>query len=106
MRGRLSVVSASVLLAGSALLVALPATSASASIVTHECANLGNRIECYYEYTGYGATAAAAEANAATYDPANNGSPNCTPPQLLAGPEVVDGQWYVEYSVSCSINIE
>jgi hypothetical protein len=105
MRGRLSAGLASVVLAGSALLVGWPAVPASASIVVHECATLGDKIQCYYEYSGYGATAAAAEANAATYNPAQYGG-SCTTPQLIAGPEVLDGQWYVEYSETCTINLE
>jgi hypothetical protein len=96
MRGSLSVVSASVILAGSALLVGLPATSASASMVYSQCVTIkAVEIECVYEYTGYGATAAAAEANAATY------APSCGSPELIAGPEISDGQWYVEYENYC-----
>jgi hypothetical protein len=76
---------------------------ASASLTYHQCYNdqAAGRIYCSYEYTGYGATAVAAEANAATYNP------GCGSAELIAGPEKLsDGQWYVEYSETCVFNIE
>jgi len=89
------IASASVLLAGSAMLAVSPATSASAS-VSLACNRVPGGTVCHYIFTGEGATPAAAEANAATKDP------GCGDAQLIAGPEVLSsGLWYVEYAESC-----
>ena len=89
------------ILAGSALLAVWPAASASASVVSSVCGRNPDKITCIYEITGYGATAAAVEANAATYF-----NPYCHTAELIAGPEQISGgKWYVEYSQTCVITL-
>lgn len=99
MKARRFVASALVLLAGSGLLAAWPAT-ASASVVNSNSNCIYNQntqtLICHYSFTGYGATAAAAEANAATHDP------GCGAARITVGPEKLsDGQWYVAYAETC-----
>ena len=93
------IASASVLLAGSAMLAVSPGGWASASVIPATCNVVPGGTVCHYIFSGQGATAAAAEANAATKDP------GCGDAELIAGPEEsASGQWYVEYRETC-INI-
>ena len=88
-------------MAGSAMSAVLPAASASASVVYDHCVYVQSTqtLLCHYRFTGEGATPAAAEANAATYDP------GCGQATLVTGPEQLSsGQWYVEYSESCEFD--
>jgi|GEM_PF-6904863 len=106
MRRRLAAAAASVAVAGSALFLGGSAAPASASVVSSSCVLLkaAYKIDCFTDYTGYGSTAAAAEANAATYAAACYGARTTV---IIAGPELLsDGQWYVEYSETCVNNIE
>jgi hypothetical protein len=83
------------------MLAVLPAASASASVVYDHCTHVQSTqsLLCHYLFTGEGATPAAAEADAAAYDPA------CAQARLVTGPEqLASGQWYVEYSESCAFD--
>lgn len=95
------IASASALLAGTAMLAVLPAASASASVVSDHCVYVQSTqtLLCHYLFTGEGATPAAAEANAATYDPECGQAEFVTEPEQLSS-----GQWYVEYSESCEFD--
>lgn len=90
------IASASVLLAGSAIIAFSPAASASVS----GCKTVPGGTVCYYPLIGEGPTPAAAEANALAQ------SPGCGDDQLVTGPEqLANGQWYVKYVESC-INVD